>query len=122
MYNKLKTKPINGFFQNVTEKMVIKSLQNSFNNAFSTFPYIFHNLNSKQAIEKYNSGNCIPLSIFIKTYLENNFNIKSFLIPATIPNKYKYSGYLEISHVAIAIPISSTKFYIADSAFYFLSK
>ena len=121
MYNKLILKQIIGFTQDVNENIVIKALEKSFMNAFSTFPYIFEDLNSKESIEQYNSGNCISLSLYIKNYLKQVYNLESFLIPASIPNKYKHHGYLDISHVAIAIPKSKYEFYIADSAFYFLN-
>ena len=39
------------------------------NCAFSTFPYIMHNIDSREAIKKYNSGNCVALSIYVKDYL-----------------------------------------------------
>ena len=45
--------------------------------------------------------------------------MKSFLIPATIPKAYQKPGYLEISHVALAIPKSKDQILIADPAFYF---
>ena len=59
--------------------------------------------------------------MFVKKYLKRNYNLNSFLIPATIPKKYKWEGYLDISHVALAIPINRQQVYIADPAFYFLN-
>lgn len=106
----------------VSEDKIIESLENCYRNcAFSTFPYIMHNLDSRDSISKYNSGNCIALSMYIKDYLKNKYNINSYLIPATIPNKYKVRGYLHISHVVLAIPKNNKEIFIADPAFYFLS-
>ena len=106
----------------VNEGVIIKALESCYNNcAFSTFPYIMHGIDSKESIHRFNSGNCVALSIYLKEYLGNNFNIHSYLIPATIPNKYKFPGYLDISHVVLAIPKNNNEIYIADPAFYFLN-
>jgi len=87
---------------------------------FSTFPYsIKGNITSKEALKKYGCGNCISLSMYIKNLLRKRLGLKSFLIPATIPKAYQKPGYLEISHVALAIPKSKQHIYIADPAFYF---
>lgn len=123
-YYKLHTK---NFLQNiksqqVDENTIIDALDNCYQNtAFSTFPYIMHNLNSRQAIQKFNSGNCVALSMYIQEYLLRKHNLKSFLIPATIPDKYKFSTYLDICHVALAIPKNRKEIFIADPAFYFLN-
>ena len=120
MYFQLKTKKIDMLNQNIDEDTIVEILDECYKKcAFSIFPYLF-NINSKKAIEIFNSGDCVALSIFIKNKLEIK-NIKSFLIPATIPNKYKLYGYLEISHVALCIPTSATTFYVVDPAFYFLN-
>ena len=124
IYNKLITKDfINTIVpQKFNEKTIIKALEQCYKIcAFSTFPYILHNYNSLDSIKKTNSGNCIALSLFIKLYLEKTHTIYSYLIPATIPNKYKYPGYLDISHVALAIPLNKNIIYIVDPAFYFLN-
>jgi len=76
---------------------------------------------SASAIKKYKCGNCISLSMYLKKYLKKHHNIKSILIPATIPNKYKSTGYLDISHVALAIPFISGDIFIVDPSFYFLN-
>ena len=121
-YHTLHTKPLPNITHNITEKMIIKSLLNCYKNtAFSTFPYILHNVSSREAINKYKSGNCIALSMYVQQHLLNRYNVKSYLIPATIPNKYKYPEYLDISHVALAIPKNNNEIYIVDSAFYFLN-
>jgi hypothetical protein len=125
MYNKLITKPfIHKYYItniNITKHILINALFNCLNNiAFSTFPYIVNKYNSKQSLKKTNSGNCIALSLFIKDFLKNKYNITSFLIPATIPNNLKLKGYLDISHVALCIPKNEYIYYILDPAFYFL--
>ena len=108
--------------QNVDDKVIIEALDDCYKNtAFSTFPYLFYNMNSKTAIKKLSSGNCVALSMYVKNYLWKNYRIKSFLIPATIPNMYKLPGLLEISHVALAIPKNKSTVFIADAAFYFLN-
>lgn len=122
-YYTLYTQPIdNKIIQNVSEKILIKSLANCYKNAaFSTFPYIIDNLNSREAIHKYKCGDCVALSMYVQEHLANNYGIKGYLIPATIPNKYKYPEYLDISHVALAIPKNKDEIYIVDPAFYFLN-
>jgi hypothetical protein len=108
--------------QDLDENIIIDALDKCYQNtAFSTFPYIMHNMNSKQAIEKFNSGNCIALSMYIQQHLLEKYQIQSFLIPATIPDKYKFSTYLDICHVALAIPKNRKEIFIADPAFYFLN-
>lgn len=121
MYFQLITKKLRNIPNQVlSEDEVIEILDDCYKNcAFSIFPYLFH-INSEQAIEKYNSGDCVALSIYIKNRLKK-INIQSYLIPATIPNKYKLEGFLEISHVALCIPLSFNKFYVVDPAFYFLN-
>ena len=105
----------------ITEKIIISELEKCYKyTAFSTFPYIREGLNSRQSMEKYHSGNCIALSMFIQDELKKR-SIKSVLIPATIPQKYQQSGYLDISHVVLCIPVSSKEFFIVDPAFYFLN-
>ena len=124
IYNKLITRSFIETIkpQNFTEATIIQSLEKCYRDcAFSTFPYIIHNYNSLQAILLTHSGNCISLSLFIKLLLKEKYNIYSYLIPATIPNKYKHSGYLDISHVALAIPLNKNNIYIVDPAFYFLN-
>lgn len=111
-----------GLRQSVSENQVIEALEDSYlNYSFSTFPYICHNMNSKQALEHFNSGNCIALSLGVQRYLKRKFNIISFLIPASIPRKFAHHRYLKISHVALAIPIHKNEYFIADPAFYFLN-
>ena len=123
IYKKLKT---NKFIhlkhnQDVTPEIVKNALYESFNNnAFSTFPYITYNMNSYKSIKKVNSGNCIALSLFLKNLLKEKYNISSYLIPATIPIYLQKKGYLDLSHVALAVPSRDKTVYIADPAFYFM--
>jgi hypothetical protein len=51
--------------------------------------------------------------------LSRRHGIKSFLIPATVPNRYRNALDLYFSHVAIAIPCKEDYIYIIDAAFYF---
>lgn len=123
-YHKLHTRDFlrNVKSQEVDENIIMDSLDKCYQNtAFSTFPYIMHNMNSKEAIETFNSGNCIALSMYIQQHLLQKYNIKSYLIPATIPDKYKFSTYLDICHVALAIPKNKKEIFITDPAFYFLN-
>lgn len=108
--------------QNINQKKIIIAMRECYKNtAFSTFPYITRNFNSKKSMEKYNSGNCIALSLYLQKYLFEKYKLKSFLVPATVPKMFSSSEYLELSHVALAIPKNKNKVYIADLAFYFLN-
>jgi len=122
IYRKMKTKPFVHKLQTqqINKNELIKALFECYkNNAFSTFPYISYGLDSYSSIKNLKSGNCIALSIFLKKYLLNK-NIISYLIPATIPPYLQKDGYLDLSHVALAIPSSDKIIYIIDPAFYFL--
>lgn len=124
MYNNLITKKFldKDFNQDVSQLLLVKVLTKCYKKyAFSTFPYINDKFNSEESIVNTNSGNCIALSMFLKKYLKEKYNLESFLIPATIPNKYKHNGYLNISHVSLAIPKKKNRYYIVDPAFYFLN-
>ena len=124
MYHNLEIKPFldTEYNQDVDQIKIMDGLKYVHQNyAFSTFPYLIHNNNSKDAIKNFKSGNCISLSIGLKNYLKEQYNIDSFLIPATIPKMYNRKGYLDISHVALAIPKNKRKIYIADCAFYFIN-
>jgi hypothetical protein len=88
--------------------------------SFSTIPYFRHNtLSSAFSLKHYNSGNCIAMSMCAQNILKKKYNLYSFLIPASIPNKFNRPGYLDISHVALCIP-GKRGYYIIDAAFYFL--
>ena len=123
MYQRLKTCPfmnkiINQDFESDDVRDALSEC--SKNCPFSTFPYsIKGNITSKESLKKYGCGNCISLSMYIKDLLKKRLGLKSFLIPATIPKAYQKPGYLEISHVALAIPKSKNQILIADPAFYF---
>lgn len=123
MYNDLKTRAFvnKKIKQHITKKMVIEEVMDCYKNiAFSTFPYINNLFSSKQCIKYTNSGNCIGLSMYIKQNLKKKYNIISYLIPASVPSYIMREGYLELCHVALAIPIDSNNFFIIDPAFYFL--
>jgi hypothetical protein len=121
MYAILKTRPIKFENKKFSKKLLKQSLDACYNEcAFSTFPYIHGKLSSsKEALKKYNSGCCIAMCIFLKDWLKSK-GITSYLIPATIPNKYKMSGYLDIAHVALVVPINEDRIYLMDPAFYFI--
>ena len=125
MYYKLLTKKIkfnnkNNNNKNITKDILVKTLRFiAVNYPFSTFPYIFLGLNSKKSFKHFKSGNCISLSMAGQNYLKNNYNIKSYLIPASIPKIFQSPGYLHISHVALYVPQNKYKGYILDFSFYF---
>ena len=120
MYYPLVTKSFQFKDQDIDKNKVITALNSCYENtSFSTFPYLYDNYNSQEAIDNTNSGNCIGLCLFIKNFLKERYGVNSKVIPASIPNMYKKEGYLPISHVALAIPINKNQAYIADPAFYF---
>ena len=130
VYNTLSTKPIYDNHINVGRRVtvdnILKVLEMSYQNmAFSTFPYLYHNFNSEEAMSHTKSGNCIAMSLYVQQQLLQKYAIKSCLIPATIPKKYQRVGYLDISHVAVLIPFDNSPtdrgIFIADPAFYFLN-
>ena len=108
--------------QLVTKRNIQDALNMCYDNiAFSTFPYIMYKIKSSLAsLERYNSGNCIALSFFLKKYLKNNYGLISYVIPASVPKIYQIENSPEICHVALLIPISTHSFYIIDPAFYFM--
>ena len=84
---------------------------------FSTFGYI-KGYNSSECLDNTNSGNCVALSLLLKRIF-NYYDIKSFLIPASVPKRFAHEKYLDISHIALCIPYKSYV-YILDPAFYFM--
>lgn len=116
-----KLKKINLFNQQISLDEIKTMLYNVYNNiCFSTFPYlIYKESHSKSCIEKFNSGNCIAFCYFIKLYLQQNHNITSYIIGASVPDMYKIENTPHICHCAVLIPISSLEFYIIDCALYF---
>lgn len=102
---------------NIEEAMIM-----CFNNiSFSTYPYILYKItNSSDSLRQYNSGNCIALSMFIQTYLSNNYNYNCYIIPASVPSIFRVEGTNNICHVSVCIPIDKDKCFIIDPAFYFL--
>jgi hypothetical protein len=120
-YNKLKTKTFVSKIkiQPITIDIIKKELKKCIVNCpFSTFPYIYEHMNSNQAIRKRSSGNCIGLSKYIQLKLKHK-GIYSFLIPATVPASYYLEGYLDLSHVALAVPKDKNTIFVLDAAFYF---
>lgn len=118
----MKLKPIPFKKQPINGSIMKEALYACYENiAFSTFPYIHYKLtSSEKTLDRYNSGNCIALSIFLKRYLKANYKIKSYVIPATVPSIFRVDGTPDICHVSLLIPVTTTTFYIVDPAFYFL--
>jgi hypothetical protein len=108
--------------QNATEEKIIEAIHSCYNDrCFSTFPYITYKLSSSErAMNQYNSGNCIALSIYVQKYLKANFKLHSYIITASVPKRYQVEGQPHICHVALLIPIAKTRFFIIDCPFYFL--
>lgn len=119
----MKLKPIVFTTQNVKEWQLEEAMKMCYNNiSFSTYPYILYKLTSSHdTLKQYNSGNCIALSLFISTYLKNNYDIISYIIPASVPSIFRAEGTNNICHVSVCIPVNTSKFYIIDPAFYFLN-
>ena len=107
--------------QAITKDIVEEALRICYDNiSFSTFPYIVYGLNSsKKTLQQYNSGNCIALSLFLKTYFKN-LGIISHLIPASVPKIHMVPGVNHICHVSLLIPYDKDKYFIVDPAFHFL--
>ncbi len=107
--------------QKIDKNIIKMLLYNLYNNIyFSTFPYLLYKEeHSLECIKKYSSSNCIGIAMFIKIYLLNNYNIKSYIIPASVESKNKVEGTAMMCHTALLIPISISEFYIIDGALYF---
>lgn len=120
---KMKIKPIFLTHQPINDYKLKIMMQSVYRNIiFSTFPYHSYKLkSSKDAYKIYNSGNCIALAMFCKDYLMSNYDIKSYIIPASVPNSYKVEGTPHACHCALLIPINNNEFYIFDPAFNNLS-
>lgn len=108
--------------QNLSQKTISELFHNVYNNIiFSTFPYVLYKeRNSESCIHKYNSGNCIAFSQFIKHYLQVNYNITSHIIVASVPSSCKVAGTPHLSHCAVLIPLSNHEFCVIDASLYFL--
>lgn len=120
MYNNIKLKSIkkSNINESINKTLVDKLLYETITEfPFSTFPYI-HGSNSK-GCQKYKQGNCVALALNLKRKL-NKYNIKSILIPCSIPKKYQHKDYIHLSHCAVAIFDSLNNILICDPAFYFL--
>lgn len=116
-------KNINMMKQNFNHEMFEELIFNLYKNIkFSTFPYItYKETTSLNSLHSFNSGNCIAMSHFVKIYLKRNFNISSFIIPASVPRDCKVMGTPHLSHCAIVIPISLHEFCIFDGSLSFMA-
>ena len=119
MYNKLKTEYIKDYNTIPIDVSFLVSILKHIAEScpFSTFGYM-KGYNSIECLDKTKSGNCVALSAMLIRIL-NYYNIKSFLIPASVPKMFAHKDYLDISHVAVCIPYDSYA-YILDPAFYFM--
>lgn len=119
---KMETKKIPFKSQPVNKGLLKDALYTCYENiAFSTFPYLKYNLTSSaKTLEKYNSGNCIALSMFLKRFLKSNYNVNAYLIPTSVPSIFRVEGTPELCHVSVLVPLSKDSYYIMDPAFYFL--
>lgn len=118
----MKLTGINLIKQKVTEDHILEAIHSCYNDrCFSTFPYITYKVSgSDRAMDQYNSGNCIALSMYVQKYLRANFKLTSYIVTASVPKRYQIDGQPHICHVALLIPITKTSFYIIDCPFYFL--
>lgn len=107
----------------ITKNIITNALHQTYKNTkFSTFPYLTYKCsNSQDAIHKYNSGNCIALSFYLKEYLFRNYNISSYIIPCTVPVAYRVENTPEICHCALVVPLSKSSYLILDPAFNFIT-
>lgn len=111
--------PIKLFPQEVDREIIKNICIYCYNNkCFSTFPYLIYKLTSSyDSMLKYNSGNCIALVNFLKITFEKSYNIKSYIVPASVPESFKLQNQNLISHVALVIPTGSFSFILLDPAF-----
>ena len=118
----MKLTGINLINQKVNEENILDAIHSCYNDrCFSTFPYLMYKITSSEcAMNQYNSGNCIALSMYVQKYLKANYKLISYIITASVPKRYQIEGQPHICHVALLIPISRTSFYIIDCPFYFL--
>jgi hypothetical protein len=114
---------INIFEQDINDKDIQQMLCAMYDNIrFSTFPYLTYKCeDSETAMNTFNSGNCIALSFFIKSFLKRNMNIESSIICASVPDIFKVENTPHACHCALLVPKSEHEFYIIDTAFSFLS-
>jgi len=121
---KPKCRPFLSKSHNQTKNVKLEELQslcisNMKSHPFSTFPYYIFEETSENICDSMCEGNCIALSMNIKKQLQKQ-NIKSYIVPATVPNKYKLPNMPPYAHVAVVVPLSKTKVIIIDQAFYFM--
>jgi hypothetical protein len=118
----MKRREITLFKQTVPLDGVKEALNSCYENiAFSTFPYLsYHLSHSSHTLDKFHSGNCIAMTTFLKRFLRTNHKVQSFIVPASVPNLFRVQGTPDLCHVSLLIPITETRYYILDPAFYFL--
>jgi len=118
----MKLREITFFKQTLTQESIRDALYACYENiAFSTFPYLSYKLSlSSHTLDKYHSGNCIAMTTFLKRYLQSNHKVRSFIVPASVPNIFRVQGTPELCHVSLLIPLTETSYCILDPAFYFL--
>lgn len=122
MYNKLFTRPFikSTPYQSPKLNILQSALLHCYNNIpYSTFPYIFNQVDSRKSLKHFNSGNSIAMCYYIKQYLKK-YKIKSYLIPATLPDYLMKPEYLTIAHVAIAVPSHDNIIWILDPGLYLI--
>ena len=116
MYNKLLTRPFikSTSYQSPKLDILQSALIDCYNNIpYSTFPYIFNQVNSRKSLKHFSSGNSIAMCYYIKQYLKEN-KINSYLIPATLPEYLIKVDYLSIAHVAISFPLHDNIIWLFD--------
>lgn len=102
---------------------ILRAMQTCYKHLnFSTFGYKkMKENNSKLVMGRYLSGNCISLSIFIQSYLQENHKAKSYIICACVPKINKVDNTPHACHCALLVPLDQFKFAIVDCAFNFKS-
>jgi len=110
------------FEQTIRKEQLIELIEIMYNTiCFSTFPYLVYNQEkSSTSVRNFNSGNCISFCYFIQMYLQKNYKITSYIVPASVPSLFKVQGTPQMSHCAVLIPINLYEFYLMDGALYFL--
>ena len=100
---------------------IINAMYTCYNNVkFTTFSYKkSHKNDSQKVLSLYSCGNCISFAYFVKKYLMENFNAKSYIICASVPNVNKIENTPNACHCALLVPLNFKEFAIIDCAFYF---
>ena len=110
------------FKQNISRRDIIRCMVNTYKHTcFSTFPYlVYKEKSSLEAVQKYNSGNCIALSKYFMMLLKNNYNLESSLIVSSVPKLFRREGTKHICHCSVVVPINTMEFYLIDIGLEFL--